>query len=48
MLISLGINVAISVCAYLGTRSLIPNLKEMFLKANIAGVDMSKKEKKKM
>lgn len=48
MLISLAINLGISLCAYLGTKSLIPNLKPMFLKANIAGIDMSKTEKIKM
>lgn len=48
MLIPIGINVCISVCAYLLTRSLIPNLKEMFLKAKISGIDMSKKEKIQM
>lgn len=48
MLIPLCINVAFSVCGYFLAKSLIPNLKEMFLKANIAGVDMNKKDKKKM
>lgn len=47
-LIPIGVNVCISICAYFLTTSLIPNLKEMFLKANIAGVDMSKKEKIRM
>lgn len=48
MLIPLSINVVISIGAYFLTRSLIPNLKAMFLKANIGGIDMSKKEKMKM
>lgn len=48
MLVPIGINVAISTGAYFLARSLIPNLKQMFLKANIAGVDMSKTDKVKM
>lgn len=48
MLIPLTINIVFSTCAYLLAKSLIPNLKDMFLKANISGVDMNKKEKKKM
>jgi hypothetical protein len=48
MIVPLGINFCISICAYFGAKSLIPNLKEMFLKANISGIDMSKKDKIKM
>lgn len=48
MLVPITVNVIISICAYITTRSLIPNLKQMFLKANISGIDMSKKEKIKM
>lgn len=48
MWIPLGINVLISTCAYFGTKKIIPNLKGMFLKANISGIDMNKKEKIKM
>lgn len=45
---SLLINALISVGAYFLTVNLIPNLKAMFLKANIAGVDMSKRNASKM
>lgn len=47
-MISIAINVLISSGIYIATRRLIPNLKAMFLKANICGIDMSKKEKVKM
>lgn len=48
MLIPITINVVISAGAFFLARSLIPNLKDMFLKANIAGIDMSKREKIRM
>ncbi|CAO1369589.1 unnamed protein product [Diamesa tonsa] len=48
MWVPLGINVLISTCAYFGTKKIIPNLKGMFLKANISGIDMNKKEKIKI
>jgi UDP-N-acetylglucosamine--dolichyl-phosphate N-acetylglucosaminephosphotransferase len=48
MFITIGINLAISVGIFLATRRLIPNLKAMFLKANLYGIDMSKKDKVKV
>jgi hypothetical protein len=48
MLIPLAINVGFSICAFFGAQGLIPNLKEMFLKANISGIDLNKKDKQKM
>lgn len=46
--IVLIINLVIAGFAYLLTVNLIPGLKEMFLRANLFGVDMSKKDAKKM
>ncbi|XP_059474985.1 UDP-N-acetylglucosamine--dolichyl-phosphate N-acetylglucosaminephosphotransferase [Neocloeon triangulifer] len=45
---ALFINVLMSVCAYVATVRLIPTLKDMFLKANLFGIDMNKKEKHKV
>ena len=42
---TLAINAGLSVVAFGVTYRLIPNLKDMFLKANLSGVDMSKKSK---
>lgn len=46
--IVLLINVAISALAYFLTVNLIPGLTNMFLRANLYGVDMSKRDSKKM
>ena len=48
MLLPIAINVVISTGAYFLVRNLIPHLKDMFLKADISGIDMSKTEKIKM
>lgn len=48
MLVSVIISCLLSAFAYLFTIKLIPNLKEMFLKAEIAGIDMNKRNKQKM
>lgn len=37
-----------SICAYFLTKRLIPRLKNMFIDANLYGVDMNKKSKPKM
>lgn len=42
MLISLFCNAFISLIAYIIARKLIPNFKEMFIKANIYGIDLNK------
>ena len=42
------VNAALSVVGFGVTVRLIPGLKDMFLKANLSGVDMSKKDKQKM
>jgi UDP-N-acetylglucosamine--dolichyl-phosphate N-acetylglucosaminephosphotransferase len=44
----LVINFLMSVCAYVATVQLIPSLRDMFLRANLCGVDMNKKEKLKV
>lgn len=48
MFVPIGVNMVIATGAYFLSKSLIPSLKPMFLKANIAGIDMSKKDKVKM
>lgn len=48
MFVSVLISGLVSAFAYLFTIKLIPNLKEMFLKADIAGIDMNKRSKQKM
>ncbi|CRL05565.1 CLUMA_CG018065, isoform A [Clunio marinus] len=45
MLLPVVINIIISIGAYLLAINLIPNLKNMFLKAKICGIDMNKSEK---
>lgn len=44
----LGINFIMSVVSYYLTQRLIPNLKDMFLKANLFGVDMNKVSRDKV
>ncbi len=45
---TIAVNAALSMTAFGITFKLIPGLKDMFLKANICGIDMSKKNKIKM
>lgn len=42
MLISFICNILISIITYFTTRKLIPNLREMFIKSNIYGIDLNK------
>lgn len=42
------VNAALSLTGFGVTLKLIPGLKDMFLKANLCGIDMSKKHKTKM
>ncbi|KAJ8669285.1 hypothetical protein QAD02_000544 [Eretmocerus hayati] len=44
----MAINVAMSVCTYFLTVRLIPSLKDTFIKANLCGIDMSKKNRIKI
>lgn len=37
------LNILISIIAYITTVRLIPKLKDMFIKANLFGIDMSKR-----
>ena len=48
MSVSLLINCAISVCAFLLTKQLIPSLRDMFIAANLFGNDLCKRDKPKM
>ncbi len=48
IMISLAVNVALSVVGYFITSSLISALGAMFIKANLFGVDMCKSSKNKM
>uniref|UniRef100_A0A1B0GNE9 UDP-N-acetylglucosamine--dolichyl-phosphate N-acetylglucosaminephosphotransferase n=2 Tax=Phlebotomus papatasi TaxID=29031 RepID=A0A1B0GNE9_PHLPP len=48
MLFPLAINTVLSVIAFIATNHLIPNLKDMFIKANVFGIDMSKRDKVKI
>jgi UDP-N-acetylglucosamine--dolichyl-phosphate N-acetylglucosaminephosphotransferase len=42
------VNVIVSVAAYVVTVRIIPRFKDMFIKANLYGIDMSKSRKEKM
>jgi UDP-N-acetylglucosamine--dolichyl-phosphate N-acetylglucosaminephosphotransferase len=42
------VNSVVSVVAYLVAVRIIPRFKDMFVKANLCGIDMSKKRKEKM
>ena len=44
----LVLNLVMSVCTYFLTVRLIPSLKDTFIKANLCGIDMSKKTRLKM
>uniref|UniRef100_A0A1B6CB88 UDP-N-acetylglucosamine--dolichyl-phosphate N-acetylglucosaminephosphotransferase n=2 Tax=Clastoptera arizonana TaxID=38151 RepID=A0A1B6CB88_9HEMI len=44
----ISLNCLISVIAYLGTYSLIPKLREMFIKANLYGIDLNKTSREKV
>ncbi|CAH1796753.1 unnamed protein product [Owenia fusiformis] len=46
--IALGVNAAMSIAAFFVTWLVIPLFRDMFLKANLYGVDMSKKSKQKV
>uniref|UniRef100_A0A1L8E1U2 UDP-N-acetylglucosamine--dolichyl-phosphate N-acetylglucosaminephosphotransferase n=1 Tax=Nyssomyia neivai TaxID=330878 RepID=A0A1L8E1U2_9DIPT len=48
MFLPLAINTILSVIALIATNHLIPKLRDMFIKANVFGIDMSKKEKIKI
>lgn len=42
------INFAMSICVYFLTVRLIPRIKDMFIKANLYGIDMNKKSGEKV
>lgn len=42
------VNSVVSIVAYLVTLRIIPRFKDMFVKANLYGIDMSKNRKEKM
>lgn len=44
----LFINILMSIVAYFATSRLIPSMENMFIKANLYGVDMNKKSTKKV
>uniref|UniRef100_A0A7G3AIS8 UDP-N-acetylglucosamine--dolichyl-phosphate N-acetylglucosaminephosphotransferase n=2 Tax=Lutzomyia longipalpis TaxID=7200 RepID=A0A7G3AIS8_LUTLO len=48
MFLPLAINTVLSVIALVVTNRLIPRLKDMFIQANVFGIDMSKKERIKI
>jgi len=48
LLLPICINAVMSVCAYGLTVRLIPRIKLMFVKANLYGVDMSKRSSGQM
>lgn len=48
MSVSLVINCVISLCAFQVTKRLIPSLGDMFINANLFGLDLCKKERTKM
>lgn len=48
MLFPIFVNGIMSVISYFLTVRLIPKFKEMFIKGNLFGIDMNKKEGKKM
>jgi hypothetical protein len=48
MYLPLVANAIISICAYVLTKRMIPRLKDMFLNANVYGVDMNKADKPKV
>lgn len=48
LLLPISVNVVMSMCAYSLTVRLIPRIKSMFVKANLYGVDMSKRSSGKV
>lgn len=48
MLFPIAINLIMSVITYVITVRLIPKLKDMFIKANLFGIDMSKRTSDKV
>jgi len=42
------VNVIVSVVAYVVAVRIIPRFRDMFIKANLFGIDMSKSRKEKM
>jgi len=42
------VNVIVSVVAYVVAVRIIPRFRDMFIKANLYGIDMSKSRKEKM
>lgn len=48
ILFPIVINVIMSVIAYIITVRIIPKLKDMFIKANLFGIDMSKRTSDKV
>ncbi len=45
---TVAVNAALSFVGFGVTLRLIPKLKDMFLKADVYGIDMNKKDKQKM
>ena len=48
IVLPIAINIAMSVVCFFVTVRLIPKLRDMFIKANLYGVDMNKKSSDKM
>ena len=46
--VQITVNIIISVGAFVATTRLIPKLKDMFLKANLFGIDVNKNTRDKM
>lgn len=46
--VTLGINCVFSICAYFTTKYSIQNLGDMFIAANLSGMDLCKKSRPKM
>lgn len=46
--VQITVNIVISTGAFLVTTRIIPKLKDMFLKANLSGIDMNKQTRDKM
>jgi UDP-N-acetylglucosamine--dolichyl-phosphate N-acetylglucosaminephosphotransferase len=48
MTVAIAINAAMSALAFVFTLRLIPSVRDMFIKANLFGVDLNKKRKEKV
>lgn len=48
MLFELGVNAVLSILGGLVTYRMLPKVKEMFIKANLFGIDLSKRHREKM